>query len=74
MTEIDAFSLVTVPVKQLANGKAMGSATAFVWKQGQQHYLITNWWPLGVVNDETRDFLIPVKVQHPMRGPRRFRA
>ena len=43
MTEIDAFSLTTVPVEQLANGTPMNSATAFVWKQGPQHYLITNW-------------------------------
>jgi len=43
MTEIDAFSLVTVPVQQLANGTPMRSATAFVWKHGEQHYLITNW-------------------------------
>lgn len=43
MTEIDAFSLTTVPVEQLANGTPMNSATAFVWKHGPQHYLITNW-------------------------------
>jgi hypothetical protein len=42
MNEIDAFSLVTVPVQQLANGTAMNSATAFVWKHAQQHYLVTN--------------------------------
>jgi len=42
MNEIDAFSLVTVPVQQLANGTAMSSATAFVWKHAQQHYLVTN--------------------------------
>src|SRR4051812_7173308 len=38
MTEVDAFSLTTVPVEQLANGIAMKSATAFVWKHGPQHY------------------------------------
>jgi hypothetical protein len=38
MTEIDAFSLTTVPVEQLANGTPMRSATAFVWKHGPQHY------------------------------------
>jgi hypothetical protein len=42
MNEIDAFSLVTVPVQQLANGTAMNSATAFVWKHAEQHYLVTN--------------------------------
>jgi hypothetical protein len=43
MNEIDAFSLTTVPVEQFANGQAMKSATAFVWKERDQHYLITNW-------------------------------
>jgi Trypsin-like peptidase domain len=43
MTQIDAFSLTTVPVQQYANGTPMSSATAFVWKHGKQHYLITNW-------------------------------
>ncbi|MCG2625615.1 serine protease [Bradyrhizobium sp. WYCCWR 13023] len=43
MTEVDAFSLTTVPVEQLANGTPMNNATAFVWKHGAQHYLITNW-------------------------------
>lgn len=43
MNEIDAFSLTTVPVQQLANGQPMKSATAFVWKERSQHYLITNW-------------------------------
>ena len=43
MNEIDAFSLTTVPVQQLANGQPMKSATVFVWKEGSQHYLSTNW-------------------------------
>jgi hypothetical protein len=43
MNEIDAFSLTTVPVEQFANGQPMRSATAFVWKERAQHYLITNW-------------------------------
>jgi hypothetical protein len=43
MTEIDSYSLATVPVEQIANGQPMNSATAFIWKDGRQHYLITNW-------------------------------
>jgi hypothetical protein len=43
MTKIDPFSLTAVPVEQCANGKPFGVATAFVWKRGAQHYLITNW-------------------------------
>lgn len=43
MNEIDPFSLATIPIQQLANAQPMRSATAFVWKEGSQHYLITNW-------------------------------
>jgi transcriptional regulator with XRE-family HTH domain len=43
MAEIDAFSLTTVPIQQFANGQPMKSATGFVWKEGEQHYLVTNW-------------------------------
>jgi hypothetical protein len=43
MADIDAFSLTTVPIQQFANGQPMKSATGFVWKDGNQHYLITNW-------------------------------
>jgi hypothetical protein len=43
MTKIDTFSLTAVPVEQCANGKPFGVATAFAWKRGAQHYLITNW-------------------------------
>ncbi len=39
MPEIDAFSLTTVPVEQLANGQPMKSATAFVWKEGPHYKL-----------------------------------
>ncbi len=59
MTEIDAFSLTTVPVEQLANGTAMTSATAFVWKRGAQHYLITNWHVVTGRNTRTRDLETP---------------
>lgn len=43
MIEIDFYSLTTVPIQQFANGQPMRSATAFVWRRGLQHYLITNW-------------------------------
>jgi hypothetical protein len=53
MNEVDPFSLVTVPVQQLANGKPLNSATAFVWWQGQQYYLITNWHVVTGRNHQT---------------------
>ena len=43
MTRIDPYSLTTVPIEQHANGKLLGSATAFVWRRAEKHYLITNW-------------------------------
>jgi hypothetical protein len=61
MTEIDAFSLVTVPVRQLANEQPMKSATAFVWKHGQQHYLITNWHVVTGRNFHTGNLETPVR-------------
>jgi hypothetical protein len=59
VTEIDAFSLTTVPVEQLANGTLMRSATAFVWKHGPQHYLITNWHVVTGRNTRTRHLETP---------------
>jgi hypothetical protein len=53
MIEVDAFSLVTVPVQQLANGKPLNSATAFVWQHGHQYYLITNWHVVTGRNHQT---------------------
>ena len=43
MTKIDPYSLTTVPLEQFANGNSFGSATGFVWRRRDQHYLITNW-------------------------------
>lgn len=53
MNQVDAFSLTTVPIQQLANGTPMNSATAFVWKHGAQHYLITNWHVVTGKNTRT---------------------
>jgi hypothetical protein len=43
MTKIDPYSLTTVPLEPLANGKSIGRATGFIWRRRSQHYLITNW-------------------------------
>ena len=43
MTKLDPYSLTTVPVEQYANGKRLKSATAFVWKNNDRHFLVTNW-------------------------------
>ena len=59
MTTVGAFSLTTVPVEQLANGTPMNSATAFVWKYGEQHYIITNWHVVTGRNAQTRQMETP---------------
>jgi hypothetical protein len=61
MTEIDLFSLTTVPVEQYANDKLLGSATAFIWKRGEKHYLITNWHVVTGRNAQTRCLELPVR-------------
>lgn len=43
MTKIDPYSLTTVPLEQCANGNSLGTATGFVWRRRDHHYLITNW-------------------------------
>jgi hypothetical protein len=61
MTRIDYNSLCTVPIGQCANGKSFGDATAFVWKRGPQHYLITNWHVVTGRNAETNELETPVQ-------------
>jgi hypothetical protein len=58
---LDRFSLCAVPIQQLANGTPMGSATAFVWKLGQQHYLITNWHVITGRNTQTGQLETPAR-------------
>jgi hypothetical protein len=53
MTKIDPFSLTTVPIDVLANGQLLGNATGFIWKEKEQHYLITNWHVVTGRNAET---------------------
>jgi hypothetical protein len=44
MTEIDQFSLTTVPIELFFNKTSLGHATAFVWKSvDNRYFLITNW-------------------------------
>lgn len=53
MTKIDLFSLTTVPLDLCANGNTVGNATGFVWKDREQHYLITNWHVVTGRNAQT---------------------
>lgn len=43
MTTLDDFSRTTIPIEQCFNGKPYGHATSFIWRHGEQLYLITNW-------------------------------
>jgi hypothetical protein len=58
MTKIDLFSLVTVPLELCANGRTAGNATGFMWKDGQQHYLITNWHVVSGRNASTGEQIV----------------
>ena len=61
MIRIDRFSLCTVPLELLENGKPMGVATGFIWKHGQQHYLITNWHVITGRNTQTGKLELPAR-------------
>ncbi|WP_296739043.1 serine protease [Mesorhizobium sp.] len=41
--QIDRFSLVTAPLSMYFDGTHLSDATGFIWEQGPQNYLITNW-------------------------------
>jgi hypothetical protein len=64
MTKIDPFSLTTIPLEQCANGLTLGTATGFIWKRREQHYLITNWHV--VTGRSARTGKLEMKVQPDM--------
>jgi len=61
VTKIDPFSLTTIPLEQCANGRSLGTATGFIWKRREQHYLITNWHVVTGRNARTGE--LEMKVQ-----------
>jgi len=61
MTNVDAYSLATVPVQQVANNTPMNSATAFIWKRNKQHYLITNWHVISGRDARTDELVVPAR-------------
>src|SRR5665213_1125924 len=50
---VDYFSLAAVPVQQLRGAPPLASATAFVWRRRDRHYLITNWHVVTCRSSET---------------------
>jgi Trypsin-like peptidase domain len=61
MTKLDPYSLTIVPIEQYANGNLLGSATGFVWKRGDKHYLITNWHVVTGKNTQSGEIMLPVR-------------
>jgi hypothetical protein len=61
MTQIDPYSLTTVPIDIRANDRSLGIATGFIWKRGAQHFLITNWHVVTGRNAETGILETPVR-------------
>lgn len=53
MTAIDEYSLSTVPIQQFFNETSLGNATAFVWFEHGNHYLITNWHAVAMIDPNT---------------------
>ena len=54
MTELDQFSLTAVPLEQYFNKTRLGQGTGFMWKIGEQYYLVTNWHVLSMCDFFTR--------------------
>jgi hypothetical protein len=57
MTRLDQFTLTTIPLEQYFNNTRLGQGTGFVWKVGEQHYLVTAWHVLSMRNFYTGENL-----------------
>lgn len=53
MTTVDEYSLAAVPVEQRRGKLSLGTASAFVWIASGNHYLITNWHVVIMVDPFT---------------------
>ncbi len=58
MTNIDLYSMTTVPIEACANGQSLAKATGFIWQDGDQHYLITNWHVVTGRNARTNELTV----------------
>jgi hypothetical protein len=57
VANIDQYSVSTVPIQMLFGNTELSLATAFVWIEGSQHFLITNWHNLSGKDSRTRKHL-----------------
>src|SRR5712671_3256126 len=55
--KIDEYSRAGVPVIQHFDSTTLGTASAFVWKEQGQHFLITNWHVVTMINPNTGENL-----------------
>jgi hypothetical protein len=53
LTIVDPYSVVALPVQTLFSETVLSSATGFVWKAEDRHFLITNWHVLTGKHPET---------------------
>ncbi len=54
MTNLDPFTLATVPLEQYFGNTPLGHGTGFIWKGEKQFYLVTNWHVLAMKDFFTR--------------------
>jgi hypothetical protein len=54
---IDPFSVAAVPLELMCRGEVFSSASGFVWRASNSHYLITNWHVVSGCNSETGELL-----------------
>ncbi len=59
MANIDIYSVSTVPIQMLFGTTELSLGTAFVWAEGDQHFLITNWHNLTGKNPRTGRHISP---------------
>ena len=69
MIELNHFSLTTIPLEQYFNDTRLGQGTGFVWKQREQHYLVTNRHVLSM-----RDFFTGANLRKDAGRPNRLRT
>jgi hypothetical protein len=55
--QIDRFTLTTAPLSLYFNDTHLSEATGFIWQEGRQNYLITNWHVVTGRNAETGENL-----------------
>lgn len=53
MATIDPYSVISLPMQSLFGETVLSTATGFVWKANDQHYLVTNWHVVTGIHPET---------------------